>query len=387
MSYPRLAQDKGRSPLLRKKLVLNTTNLNTTVLVIHDDDVFVNLGRLQEFVANFPDQDWTVLHLDCKEPTRNSPWYQQSNENNITNYIRSDAILWRGQSYSLASGPRDLNRDMAQHHAYCVNLGFTRRYPFLEEPQATVVASALIPHPYVVSKEEMRKMMASRTDYMQEANRDLHIDRIYYHNLEKNALRRQNMEFWLQNQPIPYQRINATVGDPKGCVRNHNTPNRCRGISGIVKTLTGIIDNENTTGVSLVLEDDMFPLDKDLSRLEEAIKYVPNDWDLIRFDCWDGMLHSAGWLNLFTIDVNKLRKKTCKKDLENCKAFCGGAFAMLWRGTSVEKLKTMWSAKPIDDADCRIGRTPSVQSYCLNIGIWDHYFISKEISDVSQLED
>jgi hypothetical protein len=196
------------------------------------------------------------------------------------------------------------------------------------------------------------------------------------------------MEFWLQHQPIPYQRINATVGDPKGCVRNHNTPNRCRGISGIVKTLTGIIDNENTTGVSLVLEDDMFPLDIDLSRLEEAIKYVPNDWDLIRFDCWDGMLHSAGWLNLFTIDVNKLRKKTCKNDLENCKiSFCGGAFAMLWRGTSVEKLKTMWNAKPIDDADCRIGKTLSVQSYCLNIGIWDHYFISNEISDVSQLKD
>jgi hypothetical protein len=55
------------------------------------------------------------------------------------------------------------------------------------------------------------------------------IDRIYYTNLQKNSLRKQTMETWLQNQPIPYKRINATIGVNDPCIKG-KTGGQCHSI-------------------------------------------------------------------------------------------------------------------------------------------------------------
>jgi hypothetical protein len=215
------------------------------------------------------------------------------------------------------------------------------------------------------------------------------IDRIYYSNLEKNWLRRQSMERWLlqQNsddqQPlIPYKRINATVGEMGVCLPNKAA--KCRGLSGLARTLVGIIETENTTGLSLVLEDDYVVQDPNFSRLYEAIQMVPNDWDLIRFDCYDMEPVTFRTINRFVIDTSKIL--SCKKNPnhknQNC-YFCGGTHSMLFRGTSVHKLKEMWSTTPYQDVDCMIAESPSVKSYCVKIGLGHLYQIASELTSIA----
>jgi len=50
--------------------------------------------------------------------------------------------------------------------------------------------------------------------------RERAVQRIYYINLQKNVERRKTMEGWLGKQPIPFERINATIGssNPRDCV-------------------------------------------------------------------------------------------------------------------------------------------------------------------------
>jgi hypothetical protein len=50
------------------------------------------------------------------------------------------------------------------------------------------------------------------------------------------------------------------------------------------------------------------------------------------------------------------------------------------------KLKEMRSKMPYDDADCLISQTPSVKSYCVNIGLGDLYRIESERSDIQGLK-
>jgi hypothetical protein len=361
-------------------------NISGAVLVVHDDDVSVDIERLQRFAANFSEK-WTVLRLDCDGPEEETSWYRQTRS-----CVRSKAILWRRHSLSRWSESYEHFSDVdcrvskKPFKTFCVNLGLTQQNPALqdEEPQAIAVQDSWVLHPHGWTTDEMQT--ESMKTPIANPNSENRIDRIYYHGLEKNTLRRQNMELWLKDQPITYKRIAATVGEPGVCVKPKNTPNRCKGMDGIAKTLTGMIDNENMTGVSLVLEDDVVPLDQDLRRLEASMKYVPDDWDIIRFDCWGTQDYGLDYVNQFIIDTHIVRKiKTCKHHGLCRQNFCGGAFAMLWRGSSVQKLKTMWNKKPVDDADCVIGKTPSVQSYCVNIGIWDHLYIEREFSDVSML--
>jgi hypothetical protein len=114
------------------------------------------------------------------------------------------------------------------------------------------------------------------------------VNRVYYINLESNPKRRAMAESWLSQQPVPYQRINATVGssDPKACVSSKQQPNRCRGLSGLVMTELDIIRNHNTSGLTLVLEDD-FIVNRPINQLVNVtLALVPDDWDIIRWDCW-----------------------------------------------------------------------------------------------------
>jgi hypothetical protein len=255
-----------------------------------------------------------------------------------------------------------------------------------------VVRNSWILNPHEWSIDQMRH--EAELEPTKNPNTISQIDRIFYHNLDKNELRHQHMESWLSEQPIPYKRISAQVREPDVCVPERNTPNRCRGMSGITKTLTGIIDAENTTtGVSLVLEDDVITLDdrECWDRMIESIKYVPNDWDIIRFDCWGSNNFDLRAVNGFVLDTRRSPTTPLKSAVldrnGDSQPFCAGAYAMLWRAASVQKLKTMWNQTPVDDADCIIAKTDYVQSYCVNIGLFEHFYMEQELSDVSMLQD
>jgi hypothetical protein len=56
---------------------------------------------------------------------------------------------------------------------------------------------------------------------------------------------------------------------------------------------------------------------------------------------------------------------------EYCAEFCGGAYAMLFRGSSIPKLE---QGPYDDDVDCR--------RCCVQIGIWIIFFMKQEHSDM-----
>lgn len=192
------------------------------------------------------------------------------------------------------------------------------------------------------------------------------IQRIYYINLEKAKKRRSLMKWWLGKQSIPFQRINATVGtdDPSACIPRKQQVENCRKITGLMMTELDIIRNHNTSGLTLLFEDDFLvhrPLDQVVNL---TLALVPPDWDIIRWDCWSYKSIKRGQ----AFKTQKVFRTVCDYDVEpECK-FCGGTYAMMWRGSSVHKLEKVWSQRPFDDVDCRL-TTDELKSYCVNIGI------------------
>ena len=205
------------------------------------------------------------------------------------------------------------------------------------------------------------------------------VHRIYYINLLKNTQRRELMESWLSTQPIPFERINATIGssDPNKCAAGKQQQDRCRGMSGLAKTELDIIRNHNTSGLTLVFEDD-FIVNKPLNEIvDRTLRMVPLDWDIIRWDCWGEPLDSFDILvpnKVFRTYQNSTRKG-------GSGWFCGGTHAMLWREESVFKLERLWSQEPFDAIDCRL-TTESLKSYCVNIGVGSLQTVDVESSDI-----
>jgi hypothetical protein len=222
----------------------------------------------------------------------------------------------------------------------------------------------------------------SETDYNRPPNslasrKHSEIDRIYFINLDHNPDRRAFMEGWLSKQhAIPFERIPGKVGDPSSdtCVKGKGDPKRCRGIAGIAKSDVSIIDSYNTTGLTLVFEDDHFA--ENLTHLQESISVVPDDWDILRFDCWGNIPSDFPVLHVEPENELQIKKvfetrhdkeqPPCNSTKERC-WFCGGAHAMLWReGESLQKLRKLWSAIPYDGVDCLLSNAYNFTSYCIN---------------------
>ena len=112
------------------------------------------------------------------------------------------------------------------------------------------------------------------------------LHRIYYINLKKNKERRKQIEENLGRQSaIPVVRIEAKKGPTNDsmCVKDKQEPTqRCRGIGGLALSNIHIIDDWNTTGLTLVLEDDFVVWEP--TKIQEAVNHapsvVPPDWDM-----------------------------------------------------------------------------------------------------------
>ena len=224
---------------------------------------------------------------------------------------------------------------------------------------------------------------------LRQAELDAGLQRIYYVNLDKNVQRRKQMEDQLrQVQPsIPYSRFAAMRGTSNGtaCIPGLQDPKRCMGVSGLSRTMVKLMDTQNVTGLTLVLEDD-FLLGTNLTRIQEALSMVPDDWDIVRFAL-------AGYDNKTFLPIrNRLNLQVYR--LQGPPVVCGGTHAMVWRGSSVAKLHRTWSRRPYADIDCTLSWEPGLKSYA--IGRMDkptHLFLGSlqypagEVSDIPKHDD
>ncbi|KAL7573361.1 hypothetical protein ACA910_011721 [Epithemia clementina (nom. ined.)] len=210
------------------------------------------------------------------------------------------------------------------------------------------------------------------------------IQRIYYINLDKNVKRKESMESSLSNvQPrVPFKRFPAMTGtlNVSSCHPKKRDPARCRGLTGLSRTVIKLMDTENMTGISLVLEDD-FDIASNLTIIQQAIDLVPGDWDIIRFPVWlhYGMPQNPGAYHKVELDKGALAM--VDPDLKFIEIYrvqlpemappgrdnyvCAGTESMVWRESSLYKLHRAWSRRPYNDIDCCLAQEPGLKSYVI----------------------
>jgi hypothetical protein len=211
-------------------------------------------------------------------------------------------------------------------------------------------------------------------------SQDTAIQRIYFINLESAVKRRQFMEKWLSGTNVAYERIEAqelavsdllvdkrcglSVCPTIGCPLQD--PQRSCAVRGLIASNIKIMDTKNTSGLTLVLEDDY---KIKIRLLSDAIKLVPQDWDVIRFNCKGLRRHLPPSFNVTLRSGLRIFKTQCGRTRTSADkqcTYCGGSHATLWRGgDSVKKLRALWSRMPAIGIDCAL-TTDTLQSYCVN---------------------
>ena len=187
--------------------------------------------------------------------------------------------------------------------------------------------------------------------------------RILYINMDHRMDRRKHMESWLSREsPVPYRRVRAHAGNESSqCVPGKQSPARCRGIAGLASTLVRTIDQlEGAAGDTLILEDDVYVR---VAELRRHVARVPDDWEVIRFDCFGYVPPSFKFVeddifeprHIRPCSARSLKLNTSYPKEAHC-WFCGGTFAMLIRESSRSKLRKIWSRQPNDDPDCILSR-------------------------------
>jgi hypothetical protein len=209
------------------------------------------------------------------------------------------------------------------------------------------------------------------------------VGRIYYINLAKNIQRRTLMEKWLKEQPIPYQRIEALVGAVNDTCPKGAEPARCRGMAGLSKTNLDIIRNHDTSGFTLVFEDDFYVQKDLLQAVQATLQVVPEDWDIIRWDCV-GPIRSSFPMIINTTAMTVFRAAHLLPCQEPTCTFCGSTHAMLWRNTSLPKIEVIWAKQPYNDIDCRLV-TNEINGYCVNMNLGLNRAPSGESSDITYI--
>jgi len=382
-------------------------DLSGTTLILHKDNIVIpQTDQLERHLADAIQcgqiaLDWEVIRIKCCRA-------QNSQENNTSSNFSSwrphlqpwdqedsffEAILWKDtalqrlfRTMGITLGTQStmgtllrLDRFVASNfRSYNQEVCFCVRQA-TEKDVPVAVRTTVLPQEKKISLQRIQQQ-TPLSDVLPPRK----IERVYYSNLDKNVLRKNMMEFWLnqdKSRTIPYKRIAAHVGDTEKdqCVEDKNATKRCQGVAGLARTLLHILTNETMNGTSLILEDDFFITDPAFKRMEASIALVPDDWDVIRFDCRDIYDQvDLKWLSPFVAKSNEFRhQKNCTRCF-----FCGGTHAMLVREESTERLKRMWGQTPFDDVDCIIGRTKWINSYCVNIGAGDMFNFAAERSDI-----
>ncbi|KAL7575285.1 hypothetical protein ACA910_001810 [Epithemia clementina (nom. ined.)] len=202
------------------------------------------------------------------------------------------------------------------------------------------------------------------------------IQRIYYINLDKNVEQRENMESILtQVRPhVPYECFPFVLGstDNSTCAPTKSAMTRCPEVSGRALSVIQLMETRNMTGVSIVLQDD-FEIASNLTKIQHAIYLVPEDWDIIRILAFRDLIYDNHGA------FHRVELKLEQQELNSVEVYragqhiCGGAYAMVWRESSLEKLHRVWSRRPYQDIDCALANEPGLQSYFLASQDWDSF--------------
>ena len=192
------------------------------------------------------------------------------------------------------------------------------------------------------------------------------IDRIYYINVDERQDRAEFMKWWLSWQDTPYARIAAVSGVSTGCVKRLSRPNHCRGVIGLRMSNLYIMDDAETSGITMVLEDDV---KVNMSLVLDAVRAVPHDWDVIRLDCWGFIPWNFPYVtpNIFKTEPRYWHT-----------TYYGGTHAMIWRSDSINKIRNIWSVQPYDDIDSLL-TTSEINSYCVQKSVALLYELGSDI--------
>ncbi|GFH55114.1 hypothetical protein CTEN210_11590 [Chaetoceros tenuissimus] len=185
------------------------------------------------------------------------------------------------------------------------------------------------------------------------------IDRIYYINMDHRTDKREFMESWLEpfskKYSVPYQRISGKTGDTGDCSQGVRDE-ACIGLTGLLYSNWDIMDNYNTTGITLVLEDD-YEI-RNYNKLLKSIEKAPSDWDVLRFDSWQQPRVSFPRFYMRGLGSG-FRTSSPRNGY-----FCGGTHITVWRGDKVEKLQNHWDMHPRLPIDCALAND-NITSYFL----------------------
>lgn len=193
------------------------------------------------------------------------------------------------------------------------------------------------------------------------------IDHFFYINLDEEIEKKEKMESWLSwflpNRGIRFSRVPAMKGLPYIC--DFDDKERCIRESGLVDTTLNLIHSKKfmRSGVSLVLSDNFEVTD--MHKLRMSANLVPDDWDIIRFDCYKESGEEFPMLNDYVFETRKGRGK-----------FFGGSHAMLLRNDKLDRVETALNVHPRMDLDGALS-WKNLNSYCVNVGVGHGFRVVK----------
>ena len=191
----------------------------------------------------------------------------------------------------------------------------------------------------------------------------IHVDRIYYINMDYRTDKRGWMESWLEplskKYGVPYYRISGKSGETGDCEPGLRDA-ACIGMTGLLYSNWDIMDNHNTTGITLVLEDDY--MITNYTKLLKSLAFAPDDWDVLRFDLWQ-----HPFPNYPHFPMGELGDGFRTLDPPT-RWYCGGTHLTVWRGDKVDKLRKHWDHYPRKPIDCLLARD-NITSYALQSSV------------------
>ena len=190
------------------------------------------------------------------------------------------------------------------------------------------------------------------------------------------------------NKTIPlFYPIPLAKGTPAGGCIEQTKDSLCTENIAVTQALvSNIIEQNVTAGLTLIIRHSY--LVTNMTLLQESIKQVPNDWDVIRWDCQsnnipsnfvyinDNIFRSSEYLPGSTIFNNTripcswdsaapiINSSNNEETSSSTCWYCGGSHIMLWKGTSTTKLRSLWD-NHFMDIDCKLVQAPHINSYCI----------------------
>ncbi|GFH61659.1 hypothetical protein CTEN210_18135 [Chaetoceros tenuissimus] len=220
----------------------------------------------------------------------------------------------------------------------------------------------------LLSKVKEIKGETDNEDFNEEAAR-IPIDQMFYMNYEKDIEKKQKMKDWLSwflpNRGIPFYRLPLMKGLPYVC--DFEDEEKCIRESGKVDTLLHLMQSNEykTSGTSLILQDDIEVTH--MHRLRVAANLVPNDWDVIRFDCPIESDNHLPNLNNYVFQTNQGR---------DMHPFLDYSRVMLLRNEKFDKIAEAINVLPRMELDAALS-FEGINSYCVNVGIGHRFEIKK----------